>query len=82
MEFDLSEEQREIKRVARELLAARSPLARVRDAAESGTYDGALWREMTELGWPGIAVSEAWGGEGLGAVELAVVLEELGFACA
>ena len=35
-----------------------------------------------ELGWPGIAVAEAHGGQGLGAVELAVLLEELGYACA
>src|ERR1700760_4982239 len=37
---------------------------------------------MVELGWPGIAVAEAHGGQGLGAVELAVLLEELGYACA
>lgn len=82
MDFDLSEEQREIKRVARELLAARSPLTKVRQAAEAGAYDEELWREIVELGWPGIAVAEGWGGQGLGTVELAVVLEELGFACA
>ncbi len=82
MDFDLTEEQREIKRVARELLAARSPLSRVREAAETGAYDQALWREIVGLGWGGIAVSQAWGGQGLGGIELVVVLEELGFACA
>ncbi|MHB1836088.1 MAG: acyl-CoA dehydrogenase family protein [Solirubrobacteraceae bacterium] len=82
MDFDLTEDQREIKRVARELLAARSPIAAVRAAAEAGAYDDALWREIVSLGWPGIAVAEGWGGQGLGAVDLAVVLEELGFACA
>jgi alkylation response protein AidB-like acyl-CoA dehydrogenase len=35
-----------------------------------------------DLGWPGIAVAEQYGGQGLGAVELAVLLEELGYACA
>jgi alkylation response protein AidB-like acyl-CoA dehydrogenase len=82
MDFDLTEDQREIKGVAHELLAARSPWARVREAAESGAYDAALWKEIVELGWPGIAVGEADGGQGLGAVELAVLLEELGYACA
>ena len=82
MDFDLTEDQREIKGVARELLAARSPLARVRAAAESREYDAALWSEIVGLGWPGIAVSEEHGGQGLGAVELAVLLEELGYACA
>src|ERR1700761_2018215 len=83
MHFDLTEDQKEIKRVARELLAARSSWARVREAAEAGAqYDPALWSELRELGWPGIAVSEEYGGQGLGAVELAVLLEELGYACA
>ena len=82
MDFDLTEDQREIKNVARELLAARSPFARVREAAEAARYDDALWHEIVELGWPGIAVPEQYGGQGLGAVELAVLLEELGYACA
>jgi alkylation response protein AidB-like acyl-CoA dehydrogenase len=82
MDFDLSQDQQEIKRVARELLAARSPWAKVREAAEGHAYDDGLWRELVELGWPGIAVAEEHGGQGLGAVELAVLLEELGYACA
>ena len=82
MDFDLNEDQKEIKRVARELLGARSPWPRVREAAVAGAYDAGLWREIVELGWPGIAVSERHGGQGLGMVELAVLLEELGYACA
>ncbi len=82
MHFDLTEDQKEIKRVAHELLGDRSPMARVREAAERATYDPALWSEIVELGWPGIAVAEEHGGQGLGAVELAVLAEELGYACA
>jgi alkylation response protein AidB-like acyl-CoA dehydrogenase len=82
VDFDLSSNQREIKDVARELLTARSPFAKVREAAEGAAYDAALWRELVQLGWPGIAVAEEHGGQGLGAVELAVLAEELGYACA
>src|SRR3954447_9456921 len=82
MDFDLSADQKEIKDVARELLTARSPWGKVREAAEAREYGDALWREVGELGWPGIAVAEEHGGQGLGAVELAVLLEELGYACA
>ena len=82
MNFDLNEDQREIRRTAHDLLAERSTFARVRAAAEAGRYDDALWRELCELGWPGIAVAEQHGGQGLGAVELAVLLEELGHAVA
>src|SRR5215208_7089589 len=82
MDFDLSSDQKEIKDVARELLGVRSPWAKVREAAEAGAYEDALWRELVQLGWAGIAVTEEHGGQGLGAVELGVLLEELGYACA
>lgn len=65
MDFDLTEDQTEIKNVAREMLSARSPMAKVREAAEAGSYDAALWKEIVELGWPGIAVDESFGGQGL-----------------
>ena len=82
MNFDFSEDQHEIKRTAHDLLASRSSFAAVRAAAESGTPDDALWQELCELGWPGIAIAEEHGGQGLGLVELAVLLEELGYAVA
>jgi alkylation response protein AidB-like acyl-CoA dehydrogenase len=82
MHFDLTEDQKEIRRVARELLAARSSWEKVRTAAEARDDDAPLWRELCELGWPGIAVADAHGGQGLGAVELAVLLEQVGYACA
>src|SRR5687767_12491601 len=82
MRFTLSDDQQEIKRTARDLLTTRSTWEKVRTNAEAGTYDDALWKELSELGWPGIAVGEEHGGQGLGIVELAALLEELGYACA
>ncbi len=82
MRFTLSEEQQEIKRTARDLLAARAGPAQLREHAEAGRYDDALWTELGELGWPGIAIGEEHGGQGLGLVELCVLCEELGYACA
>src|SRR3954451_24951836 len=82
MNFDLSEDQHQIKRTAREMLANRWTWERVRGAAEEGRYDTDLYKEIAGLGWPGIAIAEEDGGQGLGMVELAVVLEELGYACA
>jgi len=82
MHFDLNDDQRQIQRTARELLSTRSSFERVRRAAEHGRYDEELWRELCELGWPGTAIDEAHGGQGLGMVELAVLLEELGYAVA
>src|SRR3954469_10952391 len=82
MRFTLSEDQQQIKRTAKDLLAARAGVAQLREHAEAGTYDDALTKELGELGWPGIAVSEEHGGQGLGLVELCVLVEELGYACA
>lgn len=78
MDFGLSDDQREIQRTARELLAERASPERVREHAETRRLDEVLWRELCELGWPGIAVSEEHGGQGLGLVELATLCEELG----
>jgi alkylation response protein AidB-like acyl-CoA dehydrogenase len=78
MDFGLTDDQRDIQRTARDLLAERSTFARVREHAEARTTDAALWRELCELGWPGIAISEEHGGQGLGTIELAILCEELG----
>src|SRR3984893_16434272 len=78
MDFGLTDDQREIQRTARELPGDRRRQERVRERAETGHSDGALWRELSELGWPGIAVAEEHGGQGLGSVELSILCEELG----
>jgi alkylation response protein AidB-like acyl-CoA dehydrogenase len=82
MDFGFNDEQQAIKETARDMLAKRSPLSAVRTAAESRTYDDALWKEICDLGWPGIAIGDDHGGQGLGMVELAILCEELGYACA
>ena len=82
MNFDFSDDQQAIKSTAREFLAARFKAEKVRELAESGTYDDALWREMAELGWAGIFLPEQHGGQELGTVELAILQEELGYALA
>jgi alkylation response protein AidB-like acyl-CoA dehydrogenase len=78
MDFGFTDDQRDIQRTARDLLGERATPARVREHAEARTTDTALWRELSELGWPGIAVSEEYGGQGLGQIELSILCEELG----
>ena len=73
MNFDLTEDQREIKRTARDFLASRYTLEKIRAIALDGEPDP-HWDEIVELGWPDIAE--------YGIVELAVVAEELGYALA
>src|SRR6204780_5444296 len=78
MDFGLTDDQRDIQRTARDLLSERSTFARVREHAEARSTDKALWSELCELGWPGIAISEDNGGQGLGTIELSILCEELG----
>lgn len=82
MNFDFTEDQHEIKRTARELLAKRSGVEQIREAAESEAYDESLFTELRELGWTGIAIDEQYGGAGLGVVELMILCEELGYSLA
>jgi alkylation response protein AidB-like acyl-CoA dehydrogenase len=77
----LSEEQELLQETARDFVARRSPVRRVRELRDGGDPDGfsrALWREMAELGWLGIIVPVEHGGLGLGWTELMVVFEQLG----
>ena len=82
MNFDFSDDQHSIKRTAKDLLAGRFRMERVREHADAGTYDEATWKELGELGWPGIFIDEEYGGQGLGIVELVILMEELGYVLA
>jgi alkylation response protein AidB-like acyl-CoA dehydrogenase len=74
MDFSFTTEQQELKRQARDWLAGRYSLDRDWDAQQDS------WSELAELGWLGVSVPEDEGGAGLGFVEEAILLEELGYA--
>ena len=83
MYFDLTDEQQAIRSTAKDFLAARYKSERIRELAESESgFESSDWDEMAELGWPGLALPEEWGGQGLGIVDLAVLFEEMGYALA
>ena len=73
MNFELSEDQNEIKATARDLLTTRFKPERLRELAEAETYDDAVMTEVIELGWPAIAVPEEDGGVG----HLALMVDDL-----
>jgi len=81
MALVLNEEQELLKQTAREFVQEKSPvteLRRLRDAVDADGFDRALWKEMSELGWPGASLPEDFGGMDLGLLELAQILEECG----
>jgi alkylation response protein AidB-like acyl-CoA dehydrogenase len=81
VDFAFTAEQELLRRTARDLLAERASMEQVRRMIADGEGLGdADWRRMAELGWQGLVIPEEHGGSGLGMLELAIVLEEMGRA--
>ena len=79
--ISFSEEQAMLMNVAREFCRDKSPIGEVRDQLETPTgFDQAIWDEMVNLGWSGIALPESCGGSGLGVAALVPVVEAMGRA--
>ena len=79
MKFDFDEDQQFIRNDARRFLADRCLMEDVRQHLTGDPLViSPLWREICELGWPGAAIPEAYGGLGMGYLELCVLAEELG----
>jgi acyl-CoA dehydrogenase len=81
MALVLNEDQLMLKDAAAGFLAEKAgvgELRRLRDAADETGYDGAVWQEMAEMGWAGIAVPEEFGGLDYGYIGLGIVLEQMG----
>jgi alkylation response protein AidB-like acyl-CoA dehydrogenase len=80
MVFDFTPEHQALRDSVRAFAAAVSPEPEVRRMmALPDGYDRSVWARMAgELGLPGIAVPERYGGAGAGPVEAAIVCEETG----
>ncbi|MEV2197056.1 acyl-CoA dehydrogenase family protein [Streptomyces phaeochromogenes] len=80
MDATFTAEQEEIRRTLRELLLKRCGPEEVRTAVQTADgYDPALWETLAQqLGLPGLALPEAYGGVGCSVTELALASEELG----
>ncbi|MDQ1435859.1 MAG: hypothetical protein QOF59_2675, partial [Actinomycetota bacterium] len=79
MDFDLTEDQLALRSGANDVLDALASPARVRaHTTTDAPFDPALWTAMVDQGWLGVEVDEGTGGLGLGSVEVAVLVEELG----
>jgi alkylation response protein AidB-like acyl-CoA dehydrogenase len=84
MNFDFSDDQKMLREQARKFLDETSSRKAVREVLNDPgkSYDAALWKAVAEQGWLGVAIPEAFGGLGLGGLELCVLAEEIGRAVA
>jgi len=79
MDFDLDENAQELQRLAAGLLDREASTVRLETHQRSGDpYDEKLWKTLAGAGLLGVCLPEDLGGAGLGAVELAVLLREIG----
>lgn len=83
MNFDFSDEQKQLRDQVRRFLGEHCTTKHVRAVLEGKhKYDRNVWRGLADLGLLGIAIPEEYGGTGAGHLELCVVAEELGRALA
>jgi alkylation response protein AidB-like acyl-CoA dehydrogenase len=83
MNFDFSDEQKQLRDQARKFLAEKCPPRAVRAIIDGkAPYDRDLWKGLAEMGFLGVAIPESHGGTGAGYLELCVIAEEMGRALA
>jgi alkylation response protein AidB-like acyl-CoA dehydrogenase len=79
MDFELTDDQLALRDAASELLDGFASSQSVRAVVDAGgRFDPKLWTAMVEQGWLDLALPESLGGLGLGWVEIAVLLEQVG----
>lgn len=83
MNFDFSDDQKQLRDEARKFLTEKCPPKAVRNVLDGKEpYDRGLWKGLAEMGFLGVAIPEAYGGAGAGHLELCVIAEEMGRALA
>ncbi len=83
MNFDFSEDQRRLQEEVRRVLKDISTSAEVRTVLDGkASYSAKTWQHLADLGALGISIPEAFGGAGLGHLELCLIAEEAGRALA
>jgi alkylation response protein AidB-like acyl-CoA dehydrogenase len=79
MDFDFTQEQVMLRNLTREFLSRESAPRAVRTLMEDERgFSDATWQQMAEMGLMGLAIDAGYGGQGLGMVEMALVLDEMG----
>ena len=79
MDFDFSDDQEEIRQAVARLLDEQTSFAKSHEMLDKAAgLDRDLWEQMAQGGWLAVTIPEQFGGAGMGAVELAVLAQEIG----
>ena len=83
MDILLNEEEQMVRDSARSVLESEctTALARAMEKDALG-YPPALWKQIADLGWVGMCLPEAYGGQGMALTYLGLIIEEMGRAMA
>lgn len=79
MEFGFTQEQDMLRESVRRFMAKECTREYTRECSDNDRFPSELYAKMAEQGWMGIPFPEAYGGAGLGPMELAIFLEEAGY---
>jgi hypothetical protein len=83
MDWSYDDDQQALRELARKMLEELAPHERLKQVeATEERVDRRLWTELAKANLLGLPFAEAYGGSGLGLVELAILLEEVGRAVA
>jgi len=78
-QIGFTEEQIDLLSAAERFCREKSPMEKVRSLMETERgYDADIWKEISALGWLGIAIPEEYGGVGLSLTEVVPVAEQMG----
>ena len=79
MDFELNDDQRQLKEAIAGFLAGEFPFERLKTLKRSGkAHDERLWRGLVELGVPALLVPTGAGGLGYGPIETYALMEAAG----
>jgi alkylation response protein AidB-like acyl-CoA dehydrogenase len=76
MDFELTQEQKDIQKAAREFIQGEYDKEKILEWEENHTFPREVWKKACKLGFIGIHFPEEYGGQGYGITENALVVEE------
>jgi alkylation response protein AidB-like acyl-CoA dehydrogenase len=76
MDFELTQEQKDIQKAAREFIQGEYDKEKILEWEQTHTYPREIWKKACKLGFIGIHFPEEYGGQGYGIMENILIVEE------